>query len=1115
MPKRTDIKSILLIGSGPIIIGQACEFDYSGTQACKALREEGYKVILVNSNPATIMTDPETADVTYIEPLTVDILEKIIEKERPDALLPTMGGQTALNLAVDLSEKGILDRHNVELIGAKLPAIKKAEDRELFKEAMSKIGLETPKSRHVGSIEDGIKAIGYLSFPLILRPSFTLGGTGGGIAYNHDEYSANLAKALDLSPVHQVLVEESVIGWKEFELEVMRDNKDNVVIICSIENFDPMGVHTGDSITVAPAQTLTDKEYQMMRDAAIAIIREIGVDTGGSNIQFAVNPADGRMVIIEMNPRVSRSSALASKATGFPIAKIAAKLAVGLTLDEISNDITKETPASFEPTIDYVVVKFPRFAFEKFPEADPTLTTQMKSVGEAMSIGRTFKESLHKAIRSLEIDKYGFEPESTDPETTKNKIKIPGWDRMWYITHAMRSGMSIDEIHELSGIDPWFLYNIKQIIEMEEEIRAEVQKSKSAKGEKDIRTSGLTNFQTLLREAKEYGFSDRWLARTFGIDEPALRKYRTDLGIKPVYKMVDTCAAEFRAYTPYLYSTYEKPFYKTAVSDQRSAVNKNDTLTSDSYSLKALTECEANPTDRKKIIILGSGPNRIGQGIEFDYCCVHAVFALRELGYETIMINCNPETVSTDYDTADRLYFEPLTFEDVLNIVDLEKPEGVIVQFGGQTPLKLAVPLEKAGVRILGTSPDSIDRAEDRKRFKEILHKLDLRQPESGTVMSTEEAVHVAAGIGYPVMVRPSYVLGGRAMEIVYDEKSLQDYMKRAVTASPEHPVLVDKYLEDAIEVDVDAISDGTVVIIGGIMEHIEEAGIHSGDSACSLPPYSLSPEIIEDIKVQAKSLAKELNVIGLMNIQFAVKENDIYILEVNPRASRTIPYVSKSIGVPLAKLAAKVMAGKSLTELGLTSEVLLSHISVKEAVFPFDRFRGVDSLLGPEMKSTGEVMGIDKDFGRAYAKAQEAAGNMIPLCGQVFFSVKDKDKQYLPAMAGKLASFGFSIIATKGTAEYLEKHGISAVTVNKVGEGRPDIVDYIKNKEVSFIINTVSGAKAQKDSFTLREAALQYKIPYTTTIAGAKATIKAIEVMLVEHISIKSIQQYHHLEKA
>ena len=1078
MPKRTDIKSILLIGSGPIIIGQACEFDYSGTQACKALREEGYRVILVNSNPATIMTDPETADVTYIEPLTAEFLEMIIEKERPDALLPTMGGQTALNLAIELSENGVLDKYNVELIGAKLPAIKKAEDRELFKAAMAKIGLSTPKSTHIGSYEEGIKCLEQHKFPLILRPSFTMGGTGGSIAYNMNEYTENLKKAIKLSPTSQVLIEESVLGWKEYELEVMRDNKDNVVIICSIENFDPMGIHTGDSITVAPAQTLTDKEYQIMRDASIEIIREIGVDTGGSNIQFALNPADGRMIVIEMNPRVSRSSALASKATGFPIAKIAAKLAVGLTLDEIPNDITKETPASFEPTLDYVVVKFPRFAFEKFPEADATLMTQMKSVGEAMSIGRTFKEALQKAVRSLEIDSYGFEEIETDMDEIRTKLKIPGWDRIWYLAQAIRQGMDFEELFELTKIDPWFLFNLKQILDFEEELR------------KGAETTPIG----LLRKAKEYGFSDRRLASLMHTDELTFREYRMNNGIKPVYKMVDTCAAEFKAYTPYLYSTYEKPFYSLKAGKRGNGE----------------VECEANPTDRKKVLILGSGPNRIGQGIEFDYCCVHAVFALKELGYETIMVNCNPETVSTDYDTADRLYFEPLTFEDTLNIIESEKPEGVIVQFGGQTPLKLAVPLENAGVRILGTSPDSIDRAEDRERFKEILEKLDLRQPESGIARSVDEAVKVATGIGYPVMVRPSYVLGGRAMEIVYDEASIRKYMVRAVKASPEHPILIDKYLEDAIEIDVDAISDGKTVIVAGIMEHIEEAGIHSGDSACSLPPYSLSSDISDMIKVHTKALAKELNVIGLMNIQFAVKDNEIYILEVNPRASRTVPFVSKSIGFPLAKMAAKVMAGKTLEELGLPAEIALSHFSVKEAVFPFDRFTGVDTILGPEMKSTGEVMGIDRDFGRAYAKSQAAAKNAMPLSGKVFFSVKDKDKAPLPPMAKTLASLGFSLIATRGTAAYLKEHGIEVEVVNKVTEGRPHCVDLIKNKEIDMIINTVTGSKAQKDSFSLREAALQNQVAYTTTIAGARAAIKAIEITIREKSGIKSLQEYH-----
>jgi len=1099
MPKRTDIESILLIGSGPIIIGQACEFDYSGTQACKALREEGYKVILVNSNPATIMTDPDTADVTYVEPLTAEILELIIQEERPDALLPTMGGQTALNLAVSLSESGVLEKHGVELIGAKLPAIKKAEDRELFKDAMKKIGLDTPRSSHVNTYDEGIQALDYLRFPLILRPSFTLGGTGGSIAYERSEYDEKLRNALKLSPVSQVLVEESVLGWKEYELEVMRDNKDNVVIICSIENFDPMGIHTGDSITVAPAQTLSDKEYQIMRDASIAIIREIGVDTGGSNIQFAVNPDNGDMIVIEMNPRVSRSSALASKATGFPIAKIAAKLAVGLTLDEVPNDITKETPASFEPTIDYVVTKFPRFAFEKFPEADATLMTQMKSVGEAMSIGRTFKESLMKAIRSLEIDSYGFDLIETDMDTIKSKLKVPGWDRLWYLAQAMKAGMGFDEIFELTKFDPWFLYNVKELVDFDTRI-AEYGKN-----------SNGTIPEELLREAKSYGFSDRRIAALIGLSEKDIRHQRNTLGLRAVYKMVDTCGAEFRAYTPYLYSTYETPFYRIQNPEPRTQT-KDDTIDKKNIqsSLVPHVECEARPTDKKKIIILGSGPNRIGQGIEFDYCCVHAVFALQELGYETIMVNCNPETVSTDYDTADRLYFEPLTLEDVLNIIDTEKPEGVIVQFGGQTPLKLAVPLEKEGVRILGTSPDSIDRAEDRKRFKEILHKLNLKQPESETVLSVDEAVKAAKAIGYPVMVRPSYVLGGRAMEIVYDEESLHDYMKRAVKASPEHPVLVDKYLEDAIEIDVDAICDGRKVIIGGIMEHIEEAGIHSGDSACSLPPYSLSSEILEGIKSETKALAEELNVVGLMNIQFAVKDNKVYILEVNPRASRTIPYVSKSIGVPLAKMAAKVMVGKTLDELGLSSERSINHFTVKEAVFPFDRFAGVDTLLGPEMKSTGEVMGIDTDFARAYAKAQTSANNTMPLQGRIFISVKDKDKPALSPMVSKLASLGFSLVATKGTAFYLKQNGINVETINKVMEGSPHCVDLIKEKKVDFIINTVTGAKAQKDSFSIREAALQHNIPYTTTVAGARATINAIEQVLKKQIHVKSLQQYH-----
>ena len=1103
MPKRTDIKKILLIGSGPIIIGQACEFDYSGTQACKALREEGYQVVLVNSNPATIMTDPEIADATYIEPLTADFLEMIIRKEKPDALLPTMGGQTALNLSVELAEKGILGTYNVELIGAKLEAIKKAEDRKLFKEAMKKIGLDVPKSAHVGSLKEGLDAIGEIGFPVILRPSFTLGGTGGGIAYNSEEYRILLDRGLTLSPVRQVLVEESAIGWKEYELEVMRDGKDNVVIICSIENFDPMGIHTGDSITVAPAQTLSDKEYQRMRDASIAIIREIGVDTGGSNIQFAINQHDGRMVVIEMNPRVSRSSSLASKATGFPIAKIAAKLAVGLSLDEIPNDITRETPASFEPTIDYVVTKFPRFAFEKFPAADPTLTTQMKSVGEVMSIGRTFKESLQKALRSLEIGSYGLENVTADMSLIKSRLKTPNAERVWFIAQALREGMSIREIYELTYIDPWFLQNMKQIVDMEKEIE----------GSKENIIFSLESLnpgplEPLILRAKRYGFSDRRIAQLLDMQETDIRHLRRENNIQAVYKIVDTCAAEFAAYTPYLYSTYEVPFYKKDEGGSMNEERKN--IHPSSLILHPFVECESNPSNRKKVIILGSGPNRIGQGIEFDYCCVHAVFALKELGYETIMVNCNPETVSTDYDTADRLYFEPLTLEDVLNIIETEKPEGVIVQFGGQTPLKLAVPLEKEGVRILGTSPDSIDRAEDRKRFKELLHKLNLKQAESDTAMSVEEALAAAGGIGYPVMVRPSYVLGGRAMEIVYDEKSLHAYMQRAVKASPEHPVLIDKYLEDAIEVDVDAISDGLTVIIGGVMEHIEEAGIHSGDSACSLPPHSLGLQIVEEIKRQTKVLAKELNVIGLMNVQFAVKNTDIYILEVNPRASRTIPFVGKATGVPLAKMAAKVMVGETLRGLGLTEEKILHHIAVKEAVFPFDRFHGVDTILGPEMKSTGEVMGIDEDFGLAYGKSQIACGNRIPLSGKIFISLKDKDKPASVPIAKKLLDLGLSLIATRGTAGYLRDHGLDVAVINKVAEGRPHIVDLIKNREIHFVINTVSGALAQKDSFSIRQSALQYKVPFTTTMSGARAVVNAIEMLKKKKVHIKSIQEYH-----
>ena len=1105
MPKRNDIKKILIIGAGPIVIGQACEFDYSGTQACKALKEEGYKVILINSNPATIMTDPGLADRTYIEPVIPEIVEKIIEREMPDALLPTMGGQTALNIAVSLAESGVLKKYNVELIGAKLPAIKMAEDRELFKEAMKRIGLEVPRSGYAKTVTDALSIVEEMNYPVIIRPSFTLGGTGGGIAYNSEEFQEMVQYGLDASPYSELLIEESVIGWKEYELEVMRDSKDNVVIICSIENFDPMGVHTGDSITVAPAQTLTDKEYQIMRDAALKIIREIGVDTGGSNIQFSLNPDNGKMYVIEMNPRVSRSSALASKATGFPIAKIAAKLAVGYTLDEIPNDITKKTPASFEPTIDYVVTKIPRFTFEKFLQADATLTTQMKSVGEVMAIGRTFKESLQKAIRSLEIGSCGFEIkksvryEKSDEyiDIIKNKLRVPNWERLWYIGDALRCGMTVDTIFEHSKIDRWFLHNIREIIEFEEEIR----------NQEEL-------FPDLLRQAKELGFSDRRIAQLLSTgkksggkrcDVPSgkdleakereIRKKRIEAGIVPVYKTVDTCGAEFEAYTPYLYSSYEKPCYKLEVRSQKSEVR---------------SECEASPTNRKKVVILGSGPNRIGQGIEFDYCCVHASFALKEEGIETIMVNCNPETVSTDYDTSDRLYFEPLTFEDVMNIIEKEKPYGVIVQFGGQTPLKLAVPLENAGVKILGTSPDSIDIAEDRERFDKLLTKLDLKRPESGIARSTDEAIKVAGKVGYPVMVRPSYVLGGRAMEIVYTEDNLKNYMAKAVEASPEHPVLIDKFLNNATEVDVDCISDGKDVVIGGIMEHIEEAGIHSGDSACSLPPYSLDAKVIEDIRSQAISLAKELNVVGLMNVQFAVKGNDVYILEVNPRASRTVPFVSKAIGRPLAKLASKIMLGRTLKELEFTTEVIPQHISVKESVFPFIKFPGVDTILGPEMKSTGEVMGIDENFGKAFAKAQIAAGTKLPLKGKVFISVRNEDKRDIVPVAKQLKDRGFEIVATSGTAKYLKENDIDAEFVYKVGEGRPHIVDRIKSGDIAMVINTSFGAKTVADSYSIRRSALVYNVPYFTTVSGAKAATQGIISLIKEGLQVRPIQEYH-----
>jgi carbamoyl-phosphate synthase large subunit len=1075
MPKRTDIKSILLIGSGPIIIGQACEFDYSGTQACKALKEEGFRVILINSNPATIMTDPGFADRTYIEPITADMLERLIEAERPHALLPTIGGQTGLNTAIELAERGILDRHGVELIGAKLAAIKKAEDRDLFKAAMERIGLDLPRSGYARTLDEAQATLARLGLPVIIRPSRTLGGTGGSIAATPEEFEEYVRHGMDASPTHEALIEESIAGWKEFELEVMRDGKDNVVIVCSIENFDPMGVHTGDSITIAPAQTLTDKEYQIMRDAAVAIIREIGVDTGGSNIQFAVHPNTGRLVVIEMNPRVSRSSALASKATGFPIAKIAAKLAIGYTLDEIPNDITRETPACFEPTIDYVVTKIPRFTFEKFPEATDVLGPQMKSVGEVMAIGRTFKESLQKAIRSLEIDSYGFDDKGRGPRAAgraalETKLRVPNARRLWHIAEAYREGFSTQQLYELSKIDPWFLDNIKQIVDYEGVIRAQAAEAGQA----------APVPPETLRAAKQMGSSDIRLAQLTGRTEAQIREARHAAGIRPVYKMVDTCGAEFPAFTPYLYSTYEE-------------------------------QDESGVTARRKVMILGGGPNRIGQGIEFDYCCVHAAFALKEDGFETIMVNCNPETVSTDYDTSDKLYFEPLTLEDVLSIVENEKPEGVIVQFGGQTPLKLAVPLEQAGVPILGTSPDAIDRAEDRERFAALLSKLGFRQPPNGIARSVNEAVLVADRLGYPVLVRPSYVLGGRAMEIVYAHEDLRRYMERALEAAPERTILIDKFIDDAIELDVDAVCDGTRVVIGGIMEHIEHAGVHSGDSACSLPTKSIRPDVLDEVRRQVKALALELRVIGLMNVQFAVKNGDIYILEVNPRASRTVPFVSKAIGVPLAKVAARVMVGRTLEELGLVEEILPRHISVKEAVFPFSKFPGVDTLLGPEMKSTGEVMGIGPSFGAAFAKAQIAAGTVLPQGGAVFLSVRNEDKAPVLETAARLAHAGFRLVATRGTAAYLREHGLSVETINKVAEGSPHVVDSIERGEIAMVINTPKGFGPQLDSFSIRRSALECHVPYFTTVAGAEAAAEGVELLQREALAVRPLQLYHH----
>ena len=1112
MPKRTDLKSILLIGSGPIIIGQACEFDYSGVQACKALREEGYRVILINSNPATIMTDPEFADATYIEPITPEIVEKIIIREKPDALLPTLGGQTALNTAMSLYNSGVLEKHGVLMIGANADAIKKGEDRQLFKDAMEKIGLDMPISGVAHTMEEArqiAERIG--TFPLIIRPAFTMGGTGGGIGYNREEFEEIVKRGLDLSPVSEVLIEESLLGWKEYEMEVMRDRADNCVIICSIENFDPMGVHTGDSITVAPAQTLTDKEYQIMRDASFAVIREIGVETGGSNIQFSVDPKTGRMIVIEMNPRVSRSSALASKATGFPIAKIAAKLAVGYTLDEIRNDITRETPASFEPTIDYCVVKVPRFTFEKFPQTDATLTTQMKSVGEAMAIGRTFKEALQKALRSLEVGAWGFgggkygEQEAPPREVIQQKLVTPNDARIFYIRHAMRTGFSNEEIHNLTKIDPWFLAQLRELVDEEQKLTQlgntlaehkrnvrhfgnDGQPTEARKDYEFLRACGYpTEGQMLdhiLKNPKTLGFSDRQLAAAFQTTEKEIRGLRHDHNIFPAYRLVDTCAAEFEAYTPYYYSTYD---------------NSVD---------------EVRDSDKKKIMILGGGPNRIGQGIEFDYCCVHAAFALKEIGYETIMVNSNPETVSTDYDTSDKLFFEPLTLEDVLNICHRVQPDGIIVQFGGQTPLNLAAGLEKAlegtKTKIIGTSVASIERAEDRKLFQEMLNKLGLNQPPNGTATNEDEAVAAAAKVGYPVLVRPSFVLGGRAMQIVYSDDELRYYMRNAVAASPERPVLVDRFLDDATEVDVDCIADGEIAVIGAIMEHIEQAGVHSGDSACVIPAPTLSEKVKTEIREATIKMAKALDVRGLMNVQFAVKDETVYVLEVNPRASRTVPFVSKAIGRPLAKLAAKIMTGMKLKDLGFTEEIIPNHYSLKEAVFPFAKFRGTDILLGPEMKSTGEVMGIDDDFGLAYAKSQMAAQPPLPLSGNVFISVRDADKPAILDLARGLQELGFWVYSTSGTANALVAAGVPVERLNKVNEGRPNVLDMLKNGEIALIINTPSGPVARQDEVKIRTTALYQRVPVMTTLAAARASLQALRSLKTKTLGVKSLQEYH-----
>lgn len=1075
MPKRDDLKKIMLIGSGPIVIGQACEFDYSGTQALKALKEEGFEVVLVNSNPATIMTDPELADKTYIEPITPEIVAKIIAQERPDALLPTLGGQTGLNTAVAVAEQGVLDTYGVELIGADIAVIRKAESRELFREAMHNIGLKVPNSGIARNMDEVRGLLDELHFPLIVRPAFTLGGTGGGVAYNREDLESIAVQGLAASMSHEVMLEESLLGWKEYELEVMRDKNDNCVIICSIENLDPMGVHTGDSITVAPAQTLTDQEYQMMRNASLAIMRKIGVETGGSNVQFAINPKDGEMMVIEMNPRVSRSSALASKATGFPIAKIAAKLAIGYTLDELPNDITRETMASFEPAIDYCVVKVPRFTFEKFSGTQDVLTTSMKSVGETMAIGRTFKEALQKGLRSLEVGRPGlaknFHPDLPDKEVLLSALRTPSSNRIIQLRQALLAGISPEEIYEASGIDPWFLYQINELIDFERRLLTV--------GSSLVEFKTLPDGPALLRQAKELGFSDQQLAIIYNCQEDQIRSLRKELSIMPTYKLVDTCAAEFEAFTPYYYSTYE-------------------------------LENEARETKGKKVVILGGGPNRIGQGIEFDYCCVHASFALREMGVESIMVNSNPETVSTDYDTSDKLYFEPLTLEDTLNIIEQESPDGVIVQFGGQTPLNLAVPLLKNGVKILGTSPDSIDRAEDRERFQAMLQKLGLKQPDNGTAISEDKALKIASEIGYPLVVRPSYVLGGRAMVIVYDEEDLVNYFREAVFISPDHPILLDKFMQNAIEIDVDALSDGQDTYIGGIMEHIEEAGVHSGDSACVLPPHTIGPRLIAELKRQTRELARELEVKGLMNIQYAIKDGEIYILEVNPRASRTVPFVSKATGVPLAKLATKVMLGQGVRELDPWSMRKSGYIAVKEAVLPFSRFPGSDILLGPEMRSTGEVMGIDTSFGSAFLKSQLAAGQAIPEQGTIFISVNDRDKASIVEPAQTFVHLGFRLVATRGTAGYLQKKGVKAEVVNKVYEGRPNAIDMIKNNDIDLVINTSSGKMTVQDSSSLRQTTILYGVPYTTTVAEARAMAQALEEVQGKGLEVRSLQEYY-----